>query len=56
MRRKGEYRKSVELYLHVLKDLSKKQIITAIYVNANIKFCDLSIKSEPIKKFDYIVT
>jgi len=39
-KRKGEYKKSIQLYLKVLKELSKKEVISALYVNANIKFGD----------------
>lgn len=39
-KRKGDYQKSIELYLLVLKNLSKRQIIQNLYVKANIDFGD----------------
>ena len=39
-KRKGDYKKSITLFLQVLKDLSVKEVISELYVNANIKFND----------------
>mmetsp|Transcript_35587 Transcript_35587/g.26440 ORF Transcript_35587/g.26440 Transcript_35587/m.26440 type:complete len:117 (+) Transcript_35587:457-807(+) len=54
-KRKGEYKKSIELYLQVLKALAKKEVISALYVKADIRFNDPHTRSDHIKKFDSLI-
>lgn len=54
-KRKGEYQKSIQLYLDVLLQLSKKEIIPQLYVNAHVKFNDPNTKNEHLRKFDGIL-
>jgi len=55
-KRKGEYEKSIELYIKVLARLSKEKVISAVFVNADIPFNDPEIKNASIKRFDEILT
>ena len=55
-RRKGEYQRSVSLYVEVLTKLSKENIISALYVDANIRpFNDPQTKNQDIKRFDELI-
>lgn len=51
-KRKGEYQKSISLYLEVIIQISVKSVIFAILVNPNVKFNDPNIKNDDIKRFD----
>lgn len=55
-RRKGEFEKSIELYIKVLARLSKEKVISAVFLNADIPFNDPEIKNASIKRFDEILS
>lgn len=55
-KREGEYEKSIDLYILVLVDLSQSEIISALYINANIKFNDVSsTTNQHIIRFDNMI-
>jgi len=55
-KRKGEYRKSVSLYVEVLTKLSQ-DVIIAVSVMENIRaFNDPETKNESIRRFDELIT
>lgn len=56
-RRKGEYERSIFLYVEVLTKLSKDKIISALFVDTNIRpFNDPLTKNQDIKRFDELMT
>jgi len=54
-KRKGQYKKSIELYLKVLTDLSHKKMLFILLAKPNVAFNDPSVKSQHIKKFDQFI-
>lgn len=55
-KRKGEYRKSISLYVEVLSKLSE-DVIIAVSVMENIRpFNDPETKNENIRRFDELLT
>jgi tetratricopeptide (TPR) repeat protein len=55
-KRKGEFKKSIELYVEVLTQLSE-DVIIAVYVDTNIRpFNDPGNKNESIRRFDELLT
>ena len=55
-KRKGEYKKSISLYIEVLTKLSRENLISALYINANIAFNDPNTKNANIKRFDELMS
>jgi tetratricopeptide (TPR) repeat protein len=57
-KRKGEYQKSISLYIEVLTKLSKDKVISAVFINENMQspFNDPETKNMNIKRFDELLT
>ena len=55
--RKGEFEKSIELFVDVLTTLSIENVISALCYDANIRdFNDPNNKNKDLKKFDEFMT
>jgi hypothetical protein len=57
-KRKGEYEKSISLYVEVLTKLSKDKVISAVFIIENMQspFNDPETKNANIKRFDELMT
>ena len=55
-KRKGEYQKSITLYVEVLTKLSKDKVISAVCINPNVPFNHSETKNTNILRFDEILT
>ena len=57
-KRKGEYKKSISLYIEVLTKLSKDKVISAVFIHENMQspFNDPETKNVNIKRFDELLT
>lgn len=56
-KRKGEYGKSISLYIEVLTKLSKDKVILAVFIHENMQspFNDPDTKNADIRRFDELM-